>query len=59
MNIKFCPRCKSKKLEEIREGKFPGMPYHYAAPNYYRCLKCGFTSSIFPEKSKRAIRRKK
>ena len=53
MRIKFCPRCRSKKFEVVKQGKLPGMPYHYGAPNYYRCLKCGFTSFIFPEKNKK------
>jgi len=51
MRIKFCPRCGSKNLEVIREGKIPGKPYlYYGAPNWYRCKICGFESPIFPEK---------
>jgi len=51
MKVKFCPSCGSKKIEIVKEGKFPGMPYFpYGSPLCYRCMKCGFTSFIFPEK---------
>ena len=51
MKNKICPRCGSKNIEIIREGKIPGKPYlYYGAQNWYKCMKCGFESPIFPEK---------
>ena len=50
MKIKFCPKCKSKDIEVVKEGSLPGKPYHYSAPKKYRCKKCGY-EGIFPEKS--------
>lgn len=51
MEVKFCPKCGSDKIEIVQEGKFPGRPsFPYGAPKHYRCKKCGFTSPTFPEK---------
>ena len=51
MKIKICPKCGGKKIQEVKEGNFLGMPYHpYGGTNHYRCSKCGFTSALFPEK---------
>ncbi|MBU1136085.1 MAG: hypothetical protein ABIG37_00045 [Nanoarchaeota archaeon] len=40
MRIKFCPKCKSYEIELMVGGEI----------GLYRCKKCGFSGSIFPEK---------
>jgi len=50
MGIKFCPKCRSSEIEDITEtahGELMFFPH--ASPRLYKCTKCGFTNSIFPE----------
>ena len=59
MDVKICPKCKNEKLEVIKEGKMPGKTYMpYGASNWYKCIKCGFESSMFPEVNVKALKSK-
>jgi len=49
LNIKICPKCKSKNIELIMNSGY------YGAPQKVVCKDCGFESYIYLEKEKKRI----
>ena len=50
MKLKFCPECKRTEIEDITETSHGKLLYQYGTPRLFRCKKCDFTNTLFPEK---------
>ena len=56
MKLKFCPKCGNTAIEDVTETTQEKMLYHYGSPRLYKCKKCGFINTLFPETDKKNIK---
>ena len=56
--VKFCPKCRSIEIEVANQSEFKILG-DIGIPTVYKCKKCKFSSSLFPEIELKDVRTKK
>jgi len=44
--VKFCPRCKSTNVSQVKDNPLMGA---YGLPSAYECTNCSYRANVFPE----------